>query len=181
MLLEDGTGRGYKVKVTDENMLRVCAQTEYEISHVSEAHGQAYIWTATADWGIDVNALWLRNDSLTDNLMIERIIATMAAAAVIEIWVGTGNTAAGTAVTGVNLNRGSSNIAQATCKHTNTNVNAGAGMTLLQTVQLPITNARPVTFLNALILDYYDEIAINIVTDVASSSVNILGYFHSPD
>lgn len=172
---------GQYVKVTDENMLRVCAQIEYEVSHVSEAHGQAYVWTATADWGADKNALWLRNDSLTDNLVIEQIIATMGAAAVVEIWVGSGNTAAGTAVTGICLNRGLDNTALATCKHTNTNVDTGTGMTLLLTVHLPVTNAQPINFFNALILDYYDEVAVNIVTDVASSSVNILGYFHSPE
>ena len=180
MLIEDGTGKGYKAKVNLENMLRVYAQVESELSHVSESHGDAYVWTATADWGADKNVIWLRNDSTTQNLIVDQMIITMAAAAIVEVWVGTGNTAAGTTVAGVNLNRGSGNSASATCKHTNTNVDTGTGMTLLMTLQLPATDATPVNFFNSLVLDYYDEVALNVITDVASSSVNIIGYFHEP-
>ena len=180
MLIEDGTGGGYKAQVTSEKMVRTYAMVESEISHVSERHGDAYVWTATADWGGDKNAIWLRNNDTDANVIIQKIVISAPAAAVIEVYVGTGNTSGGTAITGVNMNRGSGKIANATCTHTNTNVDEGSSMTLLGTVH---TGATPVTidFEGALILAYYDEVALNIVTDVASTSINIMGYFHSPE
>ena len=181
MLIEDGKGSGFKAQVTDHNMLKVYAMVETEISHMSEVHGDAYIWTATADWGADKNAIWLRNDNADQNLIIQSIFIGAAAAAQIEVWVGNGSTSAGTAVVGTNLNRQSGKVAQATCKHTNTNLNAGGSTTLLGTMYAPATNRLPIDFMGALVLGYYDEVSVNIITDVGSTSVNIMGYFHTVD
>lgn len=176
--IESGVGDGYEAKVTSENKLRVYSTIESEISFESETNGRAYIWTAAADWGADKNALWICNNSTTQNLIIEKLILSAAAAAVVEIWVGSGNTIGGTVVTGVNINRGSNKVADAVARHTNTNVDAGAGMTLLMTINLPATDVTHVELSDALILGYLDEIAVNFVTDVGASSVNVLGYYH---
>ena len=101
-----------------------------------------------------------------------------SAASPLEIWVGTGNTAGGTVVTGVNLHVGSGNIAEATCRHTNTNVDAGSGMTLLSSHNVGATNEESVEYFGALMLDYLQEIAVNVVSDIALTTVNIIGFFN---
>jgi hypothetical protein len=102
-----------------------------------------------------------------------------AAASMFEIWVGTGTTVAGTEVVGVNLNRASNRAADVTARHTNTNADAGSSMTLLCSHHIPATETTHLAFYGALILGYYDEIAVNVITDIDLSTVNICGYFHT--
>jgi len=179
MLIEDGKGSGYRAEVNQNNQLNVFSVTEKEIAYHSQFHGAAYIWTATADWGADKNAIWLRNNSTKDYLIIQQVTVSPAASCLCEIWVGNGNTAGGTAVVGVNLNRSSKKAADATCTHTNTNVDAGAGMTLLNSFYSLATFKEPMTFDGALVLGYYDELAVNLVTDVGITAVGIFGYFRA--
>ncbi len=178
MLIEDGTGSGSKVRVNEEHRMDVSSRTGGRVYYASREHGDAYIWTATADWGADKNAIWLRNDSTTHHLYIEKIMIAPAAACQFEIWVGNGNTSGGTPVVGTNLHRGSGSVADSTCTHTNTNVDAGSGMTLLGTGYAGATLLVCVDMQSALILGYYDEVAVNLITDVASTSINIMGFFH---
>jgi len=178
MIIEDGTGNGYKARVDDDNRLRVYAVVEDHITHSSETEGHAYIWTATADWGADKNALWLRNDNTSAYLAIETISVSPAAACQIEIGVGSGNTVGGTVVTGVNMNLGSGNVAEATCRHTNTNCDASAGLTIIKTFWGAVQNNR-VDFRGALMLDYLGEVGIGLITDVGSTTVTITGYYHA--
>ena len=178
MLIDSGTGTNKQAGVDDENHLMVASITRAKMAAVSRLHGQAYAWTAYVDWGADKNALWLRNDSDIKILFIEKINIYVPAAAVVEIWVGSGNTVGGTVVTGLNLNRASNNVANASCRHTNTNVDAGAGMSLLQTVLYAANTPNPLNFSEALLLGRNSEVAINIVTDVSTTAITIFGYFH---
>ena len=179
--IEDGTGTGRQAKVDDENRLVTAATNTPKITSVSANHGESYVWTAYVDWGADKNAVWLRNDSNSLKLHIDRIHISPAAAAVVEVWVGNGNTAAGTTVTGVNLNRSSGKTADATGRHTNTNVDAGAGMTLLGTYHIPATTVSHIEFYGALVLGVNREVAVNIVTDVGATAINVLGYFNEDE
>ena len=176
MQIQDASGSGYGAKVDNQHRVWTDAVIRKCITEASMERGEAYIWTATADWGADKNALWIRNDSQNRMLHIERVVACPAAAAVIEIWVGTGNTVGGTAVVGACLNRANLNTPDVTARHTNTNVDAGSGMTLLATYHCPATTVHDIPLDGALMLGYYDEIAINIVTDVGSTTFNIHGW-----
>jgi len=177
-IIEDGHGSGYKAKVDESGKLRTYAVTEREISHESEDHGRAYIWAASADWGADKNAIWLRNDSTSLRLQIEELVVTAPTACVVENFIGTGNTVGGTEVVGTNLNRNSGSTANATCRHTNTNVDAGAGMTLLSHGLVAANTIQKFEVYGALILGYNDEVAINLVTDVGTAYLYIVGYYH---
>ena len=177
MILEDGTGNGYKARVDGDNRLRVYAVTEDHITHSSETEGNSYVWTATADWGADKNALWLRNDNTSARLAIETISVSPAAACQIEIGIGSGNTVGGTEVTGSNLNLGSGNVAEATCRHTNTNCDASAGLTVIKTFWGAVKD-NEVNYRGALMLDYLGEVGIGLITDVGSTTVTITGYYH---
>ena len=175
MIITGGTGNGYSAKVDDENRLFTLAVTEEEYAHAAH-QGNAYIWTATADWGADKNALFLRNDNTVKPLAIRGIACSPAAAAQFEIGYGTGNTVAGTTVTGSNLDLGSGKVALATGRHTNTNCDAMAGLTVLHTFWSGVTNTI-VPFNGSLILGYNDEIGVGIITDVGSTTVSIFGYY----
>ena len=137
----------------------------------------AVLWTAVVDWGADKNAVWLRNDSPTYDLHIERILISPLATCLTEIWVGDGNTVGGTEVVGTNLNLGSGNVAEVTCRHTNTNVDAGAGMSLL-TAFYSTVGRTVLSTLGSLILNLNGEVAVNLITDVGLTSVVIAGYYH---
>lgn len=175
LTIKDADGRS--VSVDSDNRLRVSGSQLSAAAAISRRDGEAYVWAATADWGADKNAMWLRNDSKHSLLYIDAIQASLAAAAVVEIWVGNGNASGGTAVVGVGLNRSKAHKAEVTCTHTNTNVDAGSGMTLLAHYHMPATTPQTVPFGGALVLGYLDEVAVNIVTDVGASFFNITGWF----
>ena len=177
MQITGGTGNGYAAGVTSDNRLRAYAGQESEIAFQSRVNENAYSWTMSADLGADKCALYLRNDSVTP-LLIDRIFVWESAAATVEIYIGNSQiTPAGTAVVGVNLNTGSSQVADVTCTHTETGADAGGTLTLIQTIQTGAVTKEVVEWNGALVLDRLGEVAVNVVTDVALTSVTILGYF----
>ena len=142
------------------------------------SEGNAYMWAASVDVGADKNVIWLRNNSLTSDLIIEWISISCSAATVVEIFVGTGTTPTpGTTVVGTNCQIQNANIAPATCYHTETSVDAGAGLTLFTSHQTAITAKEMIDYDGVLRLKYYSEVAVNVITDIALTTVNILGYF----
>jgi len=178
MIIQGGTGNGFAAQVDDDHRLATYATVETEMSHTSEDHGDAYAWTASVNVAGDKNVIWLRSDHTTKNLVIECIHVGVSATTLIELWVGSGTTASGTAVTGVNLNRQSGNVALATCKHTETNVDAGSGLTLLSSFSVLTGQTHTFEMHGGLLLGYLDEIAINVITDIDLTSVTIFGYYH---
>lgn len=180
--IEDGTGSGKQVGVDSENRFKTASVTNRKMTSVSEIHGEAYCWTTYQATTGDVNAIWLRNDSNTNRLHIDHIdITPPTTTSVYEIWVGNGNTSGGTGIAGVNLNRSAGNSDDATCAYKNTNVDAGAGMTLLGTYGLPALTISTVNLEGALILGVNREIAINVITAGGASAINVFGYFHEAD
>lgn len=160
-----------------ENMLDVHSIMKKHVAHHA-SEGNAYMWSASVDVGADKNVIWLRNNSLTSDLIIEWISISCSAATVVEIFVGTGTTPTpGTLVTGVNCQVENANIAPALCYHTETSVDAGAGLTLFTTHQTAITAKEMIDYDGVLRLKYYSEVAVNVITDIALTTVNILGYF----
>jgi hypothetical protein len=163
-------------RVTDENKVRTYTTVESEISFESETNGRAYSWTASADIDATDSILWLRNDSTTENLIIDFISISSNAAGSWFIYCPVNATPDGTTVTGVNLNRQSGNVALATCKRDNTTASlanyvfyghSGAA----ETVQ--------VDFHDSLILGYLDCVAIDITTEPALAQATIFGYYHT--
>jgi hypothetical protein len=176
MLINDPNGN--PVEILADGRMRTYASTQPEIAYYSLKGGTAYLWTASIDVGADKNVIWLKNDSLVQSLVIDKIQISCSAAATIEVFMGTGSTTGGTAVTPVVLNSTYSKPAPATCRHTNTNVDAGSGLSIVSTHQLGAVTKEEISYNSALQLALNYEIAVNVVTDIALTSVNILGYFH---
>ena len=177
MQITGATGNAYGVGVTSDNRLRTYAGHESEIAFQSRVNENAYAWTMSADLGGDKCALYLRNDSEIP-LLIDKIFIWESAAATVEIYLGRNKiTPAGTAVVGVNLNTGSSEVADVTCTHTETGADTGGALTLVQTIQTGAVTKEVVEWDGALVLSRLGEIAVNVVTDVVLTSVTIIGYF----
>ncbi len=171
------TYNGTPVEIFNDGRMSVKSSSHDEIAHYSAVGGTAYVWTASLDLGADKNVIWIRNDSLVQHLIIDKIQISCSAAATIEIWIGTGNTVGGTVVTPVVMNTSFNKPAPSTARHTNTNVDAGAGMSILSTHQMGVSTKEEITYNSALRLALNYEIAVNVVTDIALTSVNIYGYF----
>ena len=181
--IESGTGSGKQAGVTDDNKLRTYSTTESEISYESETNGQSYIWSAYVAPPADDNVIWLRNDSTTQNLIIEQIIIGSLLTSVQEIFIGTGTAANGAGyatVTGVNLNAKSGKVALATCNSENGNADAGGSATLSSTHFVPATGTIVLDVKGSIILGYLDEISINTLTNTTVAA-SIVGYYHEAE
>ena len=178
MIINDGTGSGNNAKVNEHNMLRVYAETETEASHESEAHGNCYSWTHAYNYDAADTILWLRNDHTSLNLIIDKIIVAGDTATQFTVHSPADTIAAGTAVTGVNLNRGSGKVALATAKgdetgNTQANEIANGFIGANGSAVLPLEGT--------IILGYLDELAVDIVTAGTMGAVTIRAYYHEFD
>ena len=179
MQIESGTGNGKLVGITDENRLLTDCVTEPNFLHFNSGEEQAYTWNYEA---YDPTALdtvmFLRNDSNIP-LHIHHIYFYTDTATVINMHtISNGETPTGTAVTGVNLNRNSGNLAVVTAIQDETG-NSSQG-TILETKYVAAN--EDVTLLKEngyeIILGKNDCIAIDIVADAGSTFGHIVGYFH---
>ena len=178
--IEGGTGNGCQAAVTCENKLRTYSTAESEISYESETHGRAYIWSAYVTPPADDNVIWLRNDSTTENLIVEQILIGSLLTSVQEIFIGSGTAANGTGyatVTGVNLNGQSGKSALATCNSENGSADAGGSGTLSSTHFVPVTGNITLNVQGSIVLGYLDEISINTLTNTTVAA-SIIGYYH---
>lgn len=117
MMLEDGTGSGRRVEVTDENCICCKAVAIPFQQHVNEDHADAYsIIVSKTPTGAGDCFLYLKNTS-SDDLMICKAKVYAAADEFIQVKVGdSGTTAGGTANTPINRNFGSGRTADCTCE-----------------------------------------------------------------
>jgi hypothetical protein len=175
MLIEDGKGKGYKAEVNEKNQLQIHSITDVAIAEASETSGDAYAWTASADIDATDSILWLRNDSTTQNLIIDTISVSSDAAGSWFIYCPENVTPDGTTVTGVNLNRASSKVALATCKRDNTTA-VLANYIFYGHNQAAQTVA--VQLRGSVVLGYLDCIAVDITTEPVLAQCTILGYYH---
>jgi hypothetical protein len=175
MIIEDGRGSGRKAEVDSHNHLKTHSVSELAIAEASEQDGDAYAWTASADIDATDSILWLRNDSTTQNLIIDTISISSDAAGSWFIYCPENVTPDGTTVTGVNLNRASSKVALATCKRDNTTAVLANYIFYghNQAAETVVMQLR-----GALVLGYLDCVAIDITTEPVLAQATILGYFH---
>lgn len=116
-MIEDGTGSGTRVKITDENCMCCKAVTIPFQQHVNEEHAETYsIVVSKTPTAAGDCFLYLKNLS-TDDLCISKAKLYAAADEFIQMKIGdTGTTAGGAANTPVNRNAGSGTTADCTCE-----------------------------------------------------------------
>jgi hypothetical protein len=117
--IEDGTGAGYEAEVTSNREVSVTSGSALERAR---AKGDAYSWTTPSpvdnDINVDDTLLIVRNNSATQDLVIDRVVlyngdanpCTYDFHVVKTVWAGTG----GGEVIGTNMNSRFGNNADAT-------------------------------------------------------------------
>jgi len=176
MKIQDGAGSGNWQQIDSENRANVYATTESEISHESESNNRAYTWTHSYNSGANDTVLLLKNTSADKNLIIDTIIVSSDTTTKIVIHFPSNTTLAGTGVTGVNLNRSSNNVAEASAYGDETGNTQGdiLGQMIL------LANTGAVLNINgSVILGLNNEIAVDFVSaTTALGMVTIVGYYH---
>jgi hypothetical protein len=145
--------------------------------HSSVVDGQAYSWTnATYNYDAADTILAVQNTSTTHNLHIDQIWChgDTTTRVIVNATSEDGFTIAGTSVTGVNLNRSSSNVAAATAKADETGNTQG---NIIWAGSIPADNATPVAIGLGVILDLNDAIAVDFTDDGGEALVTIIGHY----
>jgi len=116
MMIEDGTGSGKRVKITDENCMCCKAVTIPFQQHVNEDHQEVYsIVVSKTPTAAGDCFLYLKNTS-NDDLFISRAKLYAAADEFVQLKLGdAGTPAGGAANVPVNRNAGSGATADCTC------------------------------------------------------------------
>ena len=173
-----GASTSQIVTVEDGALLgKLYGDWEYAI-----ADGEAYVWTNSAIDGYDYTAkdtvLAVENNSTTKDLYIQRVVINGDTASQWVMFVESGITMTGTAITGRNLNRASGKVAPATAIQDET------GATQADTYLKRVLSGR---FANAGIADVPIEggiilpndhmIGVDFTTDGGTCNVTFWGYF----
>ena len=175
--IEDGTGTGNKAAVDSEGHLIVDALTLSEISHTSDAHGQAFIWASqTYDPDAADTVLLIKNTSSTRNLIITDVWFSADVETRVQIHLPTAEvTVAGTTITGVNMNTASGNVAEASAARDETGNTQGDVIWSGETQAA--NDTYHVDFKSAIHLGQNKSIGVDFVAAATAGDVTIMGYF----
>jgi len=164
--------------VTKDGKLAVLAAEETRIASVSRELGDAYSWSnATYDYDANDTILGVENNSTDKLLVIDSIWCYGDAFTNVAISVQSGITMAGTAVSAVSLNRGSTKVPEATAKADETG-NAKAAANIV--ANLYILAAGESTYFDckgAIVLGNDQGVFVDYVTAGTVANVTILGHY----
>lgn len=161
----------------DNNRLRVRPLSEWERA---VADGRAYSWSnATYDYTAADTIIGVENNSSTQDLYIERIVLTGDTASEFVVHTSSAVTMAGTAITGVNLNRNSSLTADATAIGDETGNGQAAASYSGRLVSGRFANNGIVDLEigGAIVLPDDHNIGIDFITNGAAANCTIWGYY----
>ena len=177
-IIEDGTGKGFTAKVAKDNHLQTNAVILSRVGEISSKDQQAYSWSSRYLVAAGSSIIFLKNTSTTQNLVIDDIEIGGTTAGEWELWTST-TAGTGVVISGTNLNRNSSNQAEASA-FGNENITANGSESLLGYIKNPIDSIAMFKFNDALILGQNDAIMIKkqLTPAVVISGVALIeGYF----
>ena len=172
-----GSSDGAEVYVDAENALRVYPKSDFEQARDA---GYAYSWASlTYDPDANDTILGVENNDEARDLYIEKIYISCDTATQYVVHTSTGVTMAGTAVTGVNLNRNSSNTASATakCDETGNGQQAVSYTGRLYSGRLVANVLLELDIGGDVVLPYDHTIGVDFTTASTAGNVTIVGYF----
>jgi hypothetical protein len=144
------------------------------------ADGNAFSWSAlTADIDATDTVLGVQNDSTTMDLYIQTIMLATDASGQAVVHTSSAVTMAGTACTGLNLNRNSATVAPATAKSDETgNGQAAASYSgRLATVYCLANQNTTINVNGGIVLPYNHNIGIDLTAEMTGCTATIIGYF----
>ena len=170
---------GTFANVTDENKLSVDGVFEPEFLHYNDGSATAYVWNFTTGYTAanSDTIMFIRNDS-DKKLHIHHVYVFCSTASTLTLHRPANPTAAGTVVTGRNINSTSGNVAEATAIQDETGNTQG----VILHDEYIAANA-PLTMLKEdgyeVILGKNDCLAIDVGSgDTPTTYGHIVGYFH---
>jgi hypothetical protein len=166
---------GNLATVNDDEQLETRAVTESDLEFASERKGKAYAFNSTyaATGGQEV--LSIKNTSTTDCLIVDEVIVGSTVNTLFTLFEVTSGTAAGTTVTGQNLNLGSGNAASATAFGNASVTGSLSGNAILY--EATLANATQILDLKgALALGQDDEIAIT-ASATGTVYITLIGHY----
>jgi hypothetical protein len=176
--IEDGKGSGQLAGVSRTgNRFNVSSRSDGRIYYISRDNGDAYTMVSidTPSAGGEYN-FYFKNTSTTQKFYVTHIEVGAADLAIFKLSTVTG-TAAGTAITPVNLNRTSGNVASATCLGNG----AVTGLTeehVLKVISVNADDSKDIKLDDALILGQGDAIAVEFDTGSASAiHIDMQGFY----
>jgi hypothetical protein len=176
--IEDGKGKGNVAHVNDDNQLVVRAITQPDVEFYSEIKGDAYTWNSSYSATGGQEVISLKNTSSSKDLIIEEIIVGSTVNQVWTLFEVTSGTAAGTTITGQNLNLGSGNVASQTAFGNASVTGSLTGNNILFAQSLA-NEGKILDLKGALILKLGDEIALTANT-TGTVYVTIVGFYVDP-
>ena len=184
MQIEDGTGKGYGLKIGKEGHLRSVSITNDMPAHISQHEGLSFQCVAThvISGAGTKTVLHIRNDSdthvLIPTLWLIQLVDPAGGTAVPSIntyttlTFGETYSSGGTALTPVNLNRMSSNIPAATIYHNNPTLTGTA--TEFNRHYIVDEDAYLFDTRDTLVLGRNNTLAIKCVTDHTSGTLLVV-------
>ena len=172
-------GNTYTAEVNSDERLLTKAVTVSAI-HEASLKGKAFAWNAiSADVAAAATALAVRNDSTTEYLVIEKLYVWSDVPTGVDVHLITATyTSAGTAVTGVCLNKAKATVATATAHANETGNTQGNIILTIQTNELTgDQKAQQFDFAGSVILGQNQAIGVDIVADSAAFECTIIGYY----
>lgn len=170
---------GNTAEVNSDQQLKTYA-VNVSALHAASMKGKAFAWNAiSADIAAAATALAVRNDSTTEYLVIEKLYVYSDVATAVDVHLVTATyTSAGTAVTGVCLNKAKATVASATAHANETGNTQGDIIITLHTPELT-TSAESVEyeFNGGVILGQNQAIGVDLVADSAAFECTIIGYY----
>jgi len=166
--------------VNDDKQLLTRAVCVSAIHEASLNGSEAFAWNAvSADIDAADTALAVRNDSNTKYLVIEKLYVWSDVATAVDVHLITADyTSAGTAVTGVCLNKASPTVADATAHADETGNTQGDIIITLHSNELATDQfAIDYDFKGSVILGDNQAIGVDLVANSGAFECTIIGYF----
>ena len=176
--IDDGGGKNGSVTVSNTQRLDVSARAASREYYESRDEGQVYVAISVDATAVaNEETMYLQNTSSTKDMIIEEIVISTDTASIWRVKFVTGTAAGSSALTSVNLNKGSSNSAAATVRGDG----AITGLTDDGDVALFRVDANAThhqDFHEALRLGQDDAIAVECETN-AAVEISIIFHFDS--
>ena len=179
--ITDGKGSGKDVGVSSDNRLDVNSKMGTRAYYISRDKFDTYSWTAVSyDYAAADTVLLVCNNSTTQNLYITKVYVWADVPTQFKIHTPAYPTLSGTAVVGLNYNRTSGKLANATAlanETGNTFVAANTLLTLRNNEATADEFGVQWDFEGAVILGYHNSIAVDVVAEGAAVECTIVGFF----
>lgn len=173
------TGNTYTAEVTSDSQLKTYAVSIPAIQAAS-MKGKAFAWNAiSANIDTGDTALAVRNDSTTELLVIEKLYVWCDVEAQFDVHLITASyTSAGTAVTGVCLNKSTPTVATATAHADETGNTQGNIILTLHTNETATDQfGIDYDFKGSVILGQGQAIGVDIINEPGAFECTIIGYY----